>query len=72
MSTNELLATVESLYSENDPFPKAYQELREEIPEAFVKTNLEKSAQHTDKRLHPDVTKRKLREAVNEFKEKEI
>ena len=37
-----------------------------------MKTNLEKSAQHTDKRLHPDVTKRKLREAVNEFKEKEI
>ena len=44
MSTNELLATMESLYTENDPFPKAYQDLREEIPEAFVKTNLEKSS----------------------------
>ena len=72
MSTNELLATVESLYKENDPFPKAYQDLREELPEAFVKTNLEKNASQTDKRLHPDITKRKLREAVNDFKEKEI
>ena len=37
-----------------------------------MKTNLEKATQHVDKKLHPDVTKRKLREAVNDFKEKEI
>ena len=72
MSTSEMLATMESLYTEKDPFPKFYKDLRDEIPETFVKTNLEKATQHTDKKLHPDITKRKLRDAVNEFKENEI
>ena len=67
-----MLATMESLYTDKDPFPKMYQEIRDEIPETFVKTSLEKTTQHTDKKMHPDVTKRKLRDAVNEFKENEI